>query len=221
MKQMLAFDWELIRQKKSYCGLLAGINFIYILIGIALFHKFVYPGVVATIILTAANTYVLMSMVSCHISSHNMNVSNYSSVVYFPVKRRDFYASKAIITGCILCYQYILTVIVFSLANGIHQRTMTVQTVLPYLLGITMTVSFCSSIIAITSFSGRAFQIGSVLACTIVGMISGGFAALYADSAGDLPYISMKVTILILTISILFWLLMVLLAQKIAKKVTV
>lgn len=221
MKQMLAFDLELIRQKKSYCGLLAGINLLYYVIGVVLFSSYPFPGVVMTIVLTATNTYVLMSMVSCHTSSHNISVSNYSSVMYFPVKRNYYYLSKAIITGGILCYQCVLTVAIFLLANRIHQSTMSVQNVLPYLLAVLMTVSFCSSIIAITSFSGRAFQIGTILAFTVVGMIAGGFSALYGDSVGGLPHISMKATILILVSSIVIWLLMGFIAQRIAKKVTV
>ena len=221
MKQMLAFDWNLIRQKKSNCILLAGFNFIYFLIGLTFFHRFVFPGVALTIILAAMNTYVLLAMVSCHTSAHNISISNYSSLMYFPVKKSYFYGSKAIITGCILCYQCILTMVVIWLNNRIHQRVMSVQLILPHILGIFMIISLFSSIIAITCIVGRAFQIGTVFLCTFAGMIIGGFAGIYEDSAGELPYISMKAAILIPVISVVIWLIMNLLAQRIAKKVTV
>ena len=220
MKQMLAFDWELIRQK-NYCVFLTILQLIYVLVGISLFHKFVFFGFIVTVILAAVNTYVLMAMVSTHISSNHLSLSNYASCVYFPVKRRHFYYSKAIITGCILCFQCVLTIAVLCLANGIHHRPMSVQFALPYVLGIFMVVSFCSSITTITCFSGRAFQIGTMLCFTFVGMIAGGFSSAYGLSRGELPHISTVGTITTLAICVVAWLIANIIAQMIAKRVSV
>lgn len=221
MKQMLAFDLELILKNKSYCMYLAILQLIYVLVGISLFHKFVFPGVVATVILAAVNTYVLMATISCHTSSNHISLSNYASCVYFPVRRRHFYFSKAIITGCILCFQSVLTIAVLCLANGIHHKPMSVQFVLPYLLGIFMVVSFCSSITIITCFSGRAFQIGTAFYFTFVGAIAGGFSSVFGFSQGELPYISTQYAILTIVICIVVWLSASIIAQVIAKRVTV
>lgn len=218
MKQMLYFDWQLLIHKRSHVFFLGGICLAYLVLGLVTFGRFPIPAVVSSVIFASVTIYCVMGILCCHSLSNNITSSNYSLCIYFPTKRNSFFMSKNIFTLLVLCSECLITVGITYLSGMIYQVSVSRSTVILQMVGIGSSVAIISGVALLTCTSGRGFQIGTVFVCTVVGMVVGGLSGAMMHQDGEFHS---KGFLILLLCNFGFWLISNVIAQWIARKVTV
>lgn len=204
MIQQLMFDLQLLWTKKNYRFFLLTLNLIYFVVGIQLFHYRPYACLLFTIMVAAVNTYIILGIANSHYTRNHQTVSNYRLCIYYPIKRGHYYASKGILTGIVLCVQCVWSTVIIFCACMIHKESFEWEKVFPYILAIYMMVAIISSVIIMTCFTAKSFQIGSVLTFTLIGMACGFFMGYYEEyGTNQIPSKMLVVALILLGVWIL------------------
>lgn len=218
MREQLSFDLDLLSSKKHFMYVLLAMNLIFLFAGSWFLSSYNFMSITLTVMFTMFNTYVIMGILNCHTTESNLTGANYALCMYFPTKRSYFYGSKSIITAIILCYQVVVTTLVMFLSCLIHGIQFQINDLIVHYVLISFVVSISCSLILLTCFSGMAFQIGTILGFTVIGMVMGGFGAAYSEGGVNL---SIPVALIIILILFVVWIIANIGAMWITKKVTV
>lgn len=217
MRQQFLFDLQLLWMKKNRRLFLLFLNLCYMLLGVNICFFNSYRCILLTIIVATFNTFIILGIANCNGTKNHQTKSNYSLCIYYPIKRWHFYVSKSLLTILVLFIQLILTTIMIFIACQIHQVDFEWNIIYPYLSAIFIIVSIGSSIIVVTCFSAGAFQLGSILTFTFIGMVCGFFMGYFEDND---TYMKPMILWVVMLICCGIWLLSHLLAYFISKHIS-
>ena len=160
------------------------------------------------------NTYLLMSTLMVHSLSSNLTRSNYSLCRYFPISRRWYLISKCIFLLLLILLQLLETLGTLALSVRLFHMALDYDIVSVLLMVELIMIFVCSGINMLTAFFGRAFQIGIY---TCFGFVGGFCSSLCADLRKGRDVGSLKVWLITLGGSFVFFLISLFLSNVIAK----
>lgn len=202
MKQMLSFNWELLKRKKSWWLLLALANAMYVMLILFVHRSDQWSAQILSMIMASVNTYFVLGVVNNHRTKDHKFQSSYSVCVYFPVKRRNIYLCESIIALLIVLLHSMITLLGLLLNTMFFHTVFTGNAVMPYLLFGYCGVCATASLIIITSISSGAFMLGLILEFTLLCGVAGGMVGIYGEKFEGIP---MYHTFILLAGGIALW----------------
>jgi len=214
MRQMISFDFELIKQKKWMIWLIVLGSLIYVLIGSYIYPINVNVAVILSMAACGVNTYLLMSILLMHSLSSNLMGSNYSLCRYFPVKRSIFILSKCFFILVLILLQSLETFVMLYLATAIFHEQFEISIAVSLCTAQISMIFLVSGVNMLTSVTGKGLFLGM---CISFGFMGGFSNSLAMDIKRNEAACAMGGWLVVGGICLGLWLVSLLMANLIAK----